>query len=263
MKLLTLNCHSLQEKNQFAKIRYLARIIKEKLYDVIALQEVAQYIDDRYVYKNIKKSNFAFVLLQQLKKLGVNDYSFVWDLSHLSFGKCEEGLAILTKHPIVDDHSFFVSKGTDIHNWKSRKIVGAKINYNNKLISFYSCHMGWWQDEEEPFKYQVDTLIQHVSKDELFFLLGDFNNSAFLKGEGYDYLLKHGLYDTYHLAPKKDEGITVKGKIDGWNNNNHDLRIDLILTNQPFQVEYSKVIFDNINKTVISDHFGVEIEILI
>ena len=45
MKLLTLNCHSWQEENQIEKIKYLAKIIKEKQYDVIALQEVSQNID--------------------------------------------------------------------------------------------------------------------------------------------------------------------------------------------------------------------------
>ena len=43
MKLLTLNCHSWQEENQIEKIKYLAKIIKEKQYDVIALQEVSQH----------------------------------------------------------------------------------------------------------------------------------------------------------------------------------------------------------------------------
>jgi maltose 6'-phosphate phosphatase len=92
--------------------------------------------------------------------------------------------------------------------------------------------------------------------------MGDFNNNAFLKGEGYEYLLTHGLYDTYHLAEKKDEGITVKGKIMGWSDNKEDLRIDLILTNKPVQVEYSNVIFNNRNKSVVSDHFGVETKIV-
>ncbi|MFB9759314.1 endonuclease/exonuclease/phosphatase family protein [Ectobacillus funiculus] len=261
MKLLTLNCHSWQEEHQMEKIRYLAQTIKEKSYDVIALQEVSQPIDEEYIYDNIKENNFAFVLLQELKNLGVYEYSFVWDLSHIGYEIYEEGLAILTKHPIIEDHLFFVSRGTDINYWKTRKIVGATINYNNKPISFYSCHMGWWQDEEEPFKNQIDTLFQHVNKDELFFLMGDFNNNAFLKGEGYEYVLSQGLYDTYHLADEKDEGITVKGKIAGWSDNKQDLRIDLILTNQLAQVKYSKVIFNDINKLVVSDHFGVETEI--
>ena len=47
MKLLTLNCHSWQEDNQIEKIKYLAKIIKEKQYDVIALQEVSQKINSK------------------------------------------------------------------------------------------------------------------------------------------------------------------------------------------------------------------------
>ncbi|WP_025025601.1 endonuclease/exonuclease/phosphatase family protein [Caldalkalibacillus mannanilyticus] len=263
MKLLTLNCHSWQEENQIEKIQYLAQTIKEKSYDVIALQEVSQLIKGEYVDRQIKRDNFGYVLLEELKKLGVSDYSFVWDLSHIGFEIYEEGLAILTKHPIIEPYSFFISKATDKENWKTRKIVGVKINYHNKPISFYSCHLGWWKDEEEPFKYQADQLLQQMNSDELFFLLGDFNNNAYIKGEGYDYLLSKGLYDSYHLAKQKDEGMTVQGKIAGWNNNTEDLRIDLILMNQPVQVEYSHVIFNNSNKAVISDHYGVEIKVVI
>lgn len=261
MKLLTLNCHSWHEENQMEKIQYLAEVIKEKSYDVIALQEVSQSIEEELLYDNIKKDNFCIVLMRELEKIGAADYSLVWDFSHLVYGKYEEGLAILTKHPVIEEHSFFVSKNADTSYWKTRKIVGAKINYQNKPISFYSCHMGWWEDEEEPFKHQADSLIQHAKQDGLLFLLGDFNNSASVTGEGYEHLLNHGFYDTYELAKKKDEGITVKGKIAGWSNNKLDLRIDLILMNEPIAVECSQVIFNNSNKSVVSDHFGVEVKV--
>ena len=58
MKLLTLNCHSWQEENQVEKIKYLANVIKEKQYDVIALQEVSQRIDANSVDSKIKEDNF-------------------------------------------------------------------------------------------------------------------------------------------------------------------------------------------------------------
>ena len=79
MKLLTLNCHAWQEENQIEKIKHLAQVIKEKQYDVIALQEVMQLIDASDQEK-VKKDNYAVVLLNELMKLGVNDYKFVWDL---------------------------------------------------------------------------------------------------------------------------------------------------------------------------------------
>ncbi|MDQ0429232.1 maltose 6'-phosphate phosphatase [Planomicrobium stackebrandtii] len=263
MNLLTLNCHSWHEENQHDKIRHFAETIKEKDYDVIALQEVNQSIKAKLLYGEIKEDNFGVVLLQELEKIGVSNYSLVWSFSHLVYGIYEEGVAILTKHTILEEDSFFVSQSTAIDYWKTRKIVGVTIDCEGTPMSFYSCHMGWWIDEEEPFKQQAERLLQQVKQDGLLFLMGDFNNSASLSGEGYDFLIGHGLHDTYELAEHKDEGTTVEGKITGWNDNKEDLRIDLILANCPVNVRSSQVIFNNRNKSVISDHFGVEAIVVI
>ncbi|MFP3126731.1 hypothetical protein OH784_29490 [Ectobacillus funiculus] len=79
--------------------------------------------------------------------------------------------------------------------------------------------------------------------------------------EGYEYLISHELFDTYNLAELKDDGVTAKGKIAGWESNAQEKRIDLILTNRQVPVECSKVIFNNKNKLVVSNHFGVEVKI--
>jgi maltose 6'-phosphate phosphatase len=261
MKLLTLNCHSWQEENQMEKIKTLAKTIQEKSFDVIALQEVSQLENEAIVYDQVKKNNYALVLLDELKQLGVTDYELVWGFAHIGYPGYEEGLAILTKHPIVDSEVFCVTKGQDTSYWKTRSIVRATIKYNEKLVSFYSCHLGWWHDEEEPCKFQLDSLLQKLDRSHPFFLLGDFNNSAEIRDEGYDYLLSNGLYDTYTLAEDKDSGITVKGKIAGWDENKQDLRIDLILSSDEVKVLSSKVIFNGKHKPAVSDHYGVETEI--
>ncbi|WP_026592565.1 endonuclease/exonuclease/phosphatase family protein [Bacillus sp. UNC437CL72CviS29] len=261
MKLLTLNCHSWQEENQIEKIRHLAKTIQEEDYDVIALQEVSQSIKAQNVCGNKKKDNYGLVLLAELEKLGLRNYNIVWDFSHIGYDIYEEGLAIITKHPIVKQNSFFISESKDISYWKARKIVSVTISYKGKNITLYSCHLGWWNDEEEPFQDQVDCLIKNVNRNELSFLMGDFNNNARLQGEGYDYLMQKGFYDTYELALKKDEGTTVQGKIAGWDENKQNLRIDLILSNKPTTVLSSKVIFNGVNRNVISDHFGVEVQL--
>jgi maltose 6'-phosphate phosphatase len=121
--------------------------------------------------------------------------------------------------------------------------------------------MGWWNDEEEPFKAQADNLLQNINRDRVTFLMGDFNNDAFVEGEGYDYLLGKGFLDTYQLAETKDEGVTVKGEIGGWEGNFFKKRIDLILTTHRVPVIYSTVIFNGKNKSVVSDHYGVEIKV--
>lgn len=261
MKLLTLNCHSWLEDNQLDKIQTIAQEIKHKSYDVIALQEVSQSIDEILIIGNIKANNFGYVLLQELSKLGVNDYKMIWDFSHIGYDVYEEGLCLLTKHEVVNEYSFFISNNHDITYWKTRKIVGAAIRINNTLIDFYSCHLGWWEDEDEPFIEQADRLFANILLDKPTFLMGDFNNNAFIRGEGYDYLMQKGMYDTFDLAEQKDEGITVKGKIAGWEVNKSDLRLDLILVNREIEVQYSKVIFNDVNKPVVSDHYGVEIEV--
>ena len=259
MKLLTLNCHSWQEENQMEKIKTLANTIQEKSYDVIALQEVSQLEDGPIVYDQLKKNNYALVLLDELKQLGVTDYHLVWGFAHMGYPGYEEGLAILSKHPITNKEIFFVTEGRS--TWKARSIVCATIQYNERLLSFYSCHLGWWHDEEEPCKFQMDSLLQKLDRSHPFFLMGDFNNSADIRDEGYDYLLSNGLYDTYKLAEDKDSGITVKGKIAGWDENKQDLRIDLILSSDEVKVLSSKVIFNGEHKPVVSDHYGVETEI--
>ncbi|WP_243291425.1 endonuclease/exonuclease/phosphatase family protein [Bacillus sp. FJAT-47783] len=261
MKLLTLNCHSWQEENQMEKIKWIAEAILENEYDCIALQEVSQSIDAKGVKGQLKEDNFAFMILQQLKKMGGPTYHCYWDMSHLAYDTYEEGVAILSKHPIEKARSFYVSRSNSIHQWKSRKIVEAKVRIKNEELLFYSCHLGWWTDVEEPFQDQVDQLLSRINKDKWVFLMGDFNNDANSRNEGYDYLVKSGLYDTYELAKEKDCGITVKGKIAGWNDNHHDLRIDFIFTNRKIPVQTSAVVFNGENRPVVSDHFGVEVEI--
>ncbi|MGH4124823.1 MAG: endonuclease/exonuclease/phosphatase family protein [Clostridium sp.] len=262
MKLLTLNCHSWMEESQNEKIKIIANTIKEKKYDVIALQEVSQSINENIAYDNIKKDNFALILLKELENLGCKEYTMLWEFSHIGYDIYEEGVSIITKHKIVEGsaHSFFISNRQDREFWKTRLVIGASIKINSEIVDFYSCHLGWWQDEEEPFCDQADKLLNNMKKDRLTFFMGDFNNNAFKRDEGFDYLIEKGIKDTFDLAKEKDCGITIKGKIDGWDLNKNDLRLDLILVNMNVDVKYSKVIFNGENGLVVSDHYGVEID---
>ena len=261
MKLLTLNCHSWQEEEQIKKIKYLAETIKENDYDVVALQEVSQHKNSDIVFGNIKKDNFAYLLIQELKKLGA-DYHFTWEISHYGYDVWEEGLALLTKEPIRESESFYISKSDSLESWKSRKIIGAKVEIKGTVVKFYTCHTGWWNDTEEPFEYQANELkkIKNSSR-ELTFYMGDFNNDARVKGEGYDYLIQNKFVDTYTVARKRDEGHTVVGDIAGWKGDHSHKRLDLILVSEVIKVEKSSVIFNGKNKDIISDHFGVEVVI--
>ena len=262
MKILTLNCHSWQEENQIEKISYIAKVINEKDYDVIAFQEVSQLIYSDIAYNNVRVSNFALLLQDELRKLGNESYKFYWDVSHIGYDIYEEGLCLMTKLPIIKKESFNISRSEDIKFWKTRKIVKLNVVYNNKEVSLYSCHLGWWNDDEEPFNEQFDKLFKRIEKDKLALIMGDFNNNANIRNEGYDYICEK-LFDTYNLSNSKDLGITVKGKIAGWDENRGTLRLDLILTNKEIKVESSNAIFNGKNKKVVSDHYGLEVVISI
>ena len=263
MKLLTLNCHSWQEENQLDKIKYLACIISEKNYDVIALQEVSQSIKADNLEGNIKEDNFAVLLKKELDKITEEKYEFYWDFSHIGYDIYEEGLAIISRHKFLDTESFFITKNKDRLYWKTRKIVKSSIQINKEVFDFYSCHLGWWNDEEEPFKYQADELLKHMNKDRISILMGDFNNNAFIKNEGYDYLMNNNLNDLYLQAENTASKCiaTAKGKIDGWEQNSEQLRLDLVLSDKSLKVKYADIIFNGENKKIISDHYGVELEL--
>lgn len=259
MRLLTLNCHSWMEENQIEKIKYLAKIIKENQYDVIALQEVSQSIEKNIIKGKIKEDNFVHLLNEELKKIEEfnYNYNYIWDFSHIGYDIYEEGLAILTKHNIDEKESFYITKSSEKDFYKSRKIIKCTVNIDNTKINFFTCHLGWWNDEEESFKHQVKKLINKI--DGLSFIMGDINNDAMIRNEGYDYLISNSLIDTYNLATEKDDGITVPGEIAGWEGQNDKKRLDVILTNKSVNVKKSNVIFNNKNKNIISDHFGVDV----
>lgn len=269
MKFLTLNTHSWMENDPLEKLEDLCDAIIRHSFDVIALQEVNQLMTaplvDNALLSSfaeadkehpIKEDNFAFLLQQKLQEKG-KDYYWTWNPSHIGYDRYDEGLAILSVHPIQDVCSFFASENTAYDDYKSRKVVGIK----SADQWFFNVHLGWWNDAHDPFPAQwkkcttiFDTLTEPI------FLMGDFNNPAHVKQEGYD-LVTQTWFDTYHLAEEKDAGYTVADAIDGWTDNQSGLRIDYIFANQPIKTLSSQIIFNGVNEPVVSDHFGIALEI--
>ncbi|MBR2916984.1 MAG: endonuclease/exonuclease/phosphatase family protein [Clostridia bacterium] len=271
MKLLTLNTHSLMEEDYEKKCLIFAEEIVKIKPDIIALQEVNQGINsppcpspkmlgfikgDNFI--PIKADNHAIKIAKLLKERGEN-YFFTWTGIKCGYEKFDEGLAIFSKIPFDKIKSFYISRGTDYHNFRTRKALSVKIG--NKI--FCSVHTGWMGDTEEPFSYQLESLNRHLSpkRDENIFLMGDFNSPACEENGGYSEILKSGWLDTYSLAKEKDEGATVFGKIDGWSDNTNKKRIDYIFSNHHIKVFSSKVIFDGKETEKVSDHCGVLISI--
>ena len=259
MRFLTLNTHSLIDGNEAHSVKQLSEAISRYKFDVIALQEVNQPIKNSKGNQNspistnysLRNGNYMQNLLKIINNSS-QSYTGVWCGFKEGYGCYEEGLGIMTRHPIEDVKSVMISSGRERELWKRRYALGIKTS----IGEFYSLHFGWWEDEDEPFDDQWDRFLETDIGDGAW-LMGDFNGDSM--GESYKLVRASGFYDTYNLAKKRDDGYTVTKKIDGWKSA-ESKRIDYIFCNFKANVAESKTIFDGNHFDVVSDHFGVMIE---
>lgn len=268
MKLLTLNTHSLEEPDTPAKQRIFAREILKLQPDIIALQEVNQtmtaapsqpgpgYIPAQNAIP-VKADNHALALIRLLEQDGLS-YHWSWLPAKVGYDKYDEGLALFSRKPILETADFLVSRTCNYHNYRTRRLLGIRTEDG----WFFSVHMSWWSDEQEPFAAQWQSFLKQLPQDAPVCLLGDFNGDAACKGETHDLVAASGFADTYELARHKDAGWTVCGVIDGWRDQESvpARRIDQIWSRQPVNVSSSQVVFNGEAQPVISDHFGVLVQ---
>lgn len=270
--MLTLNTHSLIEQNYEEKLVYFVNAIVKYEADIIALQEVNQTADESSLSDKfltgytqcqsaipLKKDNHAYRVVKLLLEKNIN-YYWTWLPIKNGYDKYDEGLAILSKKEILETDTVLVSCKNDYNNWKTRKILGI---YSGDEW-FYSVHLGWWDDKSDPFSDQWSRLSKYLTGKENVWLMGDFNNCAEIRNEGYDLIKNSGWQDTFEIAREKDDGITVGTVIDGWKDKITDtngMRIDFIWTNSENRIERTNVIFNGKNEPVISDHYGVMITV--
>ena len=282
MKLLTINTHSLHEENYPRKLEEFIDVIAKERPDIVAMQEVNQTADAPLAGKPllvgyvpckendilVREDNHAAQAAFRFHFAGLPCF-WTWVPAKIGYGKYDEGMAIFSfNKKITEIDSFYISKIQDYQNWKTRKVLGIRTEGDDNW--YYTVHMGWWQDSEEPFQYQWEqfsSVLNEKRKDSTVWLMGDFNSPAEVRNQGYDCITHSFWYDTYLLAEEKDSGFTVEGVIDGWREFIEDpdsaagMRIDHIWCSEPKQIRSSKVMFNRKNGPIISDHFGVMIEI--
>ena len=280
MKILTLNTHSLQEENYPQKLEWFIEGIVKETPDIIAMQEVNQtaaaelmdleMLEGQYPIPGcmqIRKDNHAAVVAHRLRQAGIDCY-WAWLPIKLGYGKYDEGVAILSlgrKIRCID--KFPISKVNDYQNWRTRAVLGVQVEGLGDW--FYTVHMGWWDDASEGFLDQWKVLnccIASKRMCENIWLMGDFNAPDGIPGQSYEHIAACGWNDTYKAAQDKDSGITVPGIIDGWRDklidkNVEGMRLDYIWCSQKKEITSSTVVFNGMKEPVVSDHFGVLIQV--
>ena len=282
MKILTLNTHSLAEEEQERKLLGTAQWIAREKPDILGLQEVNQeasegtlpepmregFLEPEAVETCRKKialrrGNYAARLAELLREYGCR-YFWTWLPVKLGYGKYDEGLAFFSLRPIERAVGRPLSRIQDYSNWKTRQALGIQIQ-GIPDVWFYTVHMGWWEDEEEPFKAQWDRLeacVREQQKAGNVWVMGDFNSPCHIPDQGYAYVRDHGWKDTYLLADVRDDGLTVREAIDGWRSrgSGEGMRIDYIWCREDLPVLTSRTVFNGTDSPRVSDHCGVMIQ---
>ena len=281
MKLMTINTHSILEENYIGKMESFVKAVAQLQPDIITMQEVNQTADApkaiavlqlNRTYNNqeprqLKADNHAAKVAEALRKAGI-EYNWTWLPMKLGYSMYDEGMAVFCRKPIAETNVVLLSSDGDYGNWRTRYALGIRPAGTEDW--FYTIHMGWWNDEEEPFGNQwekLQTAVKEKNHQGKIFLMGDFNSPAQIRHEGYDLIKESGWQDTYLLAEKKDAGNTVRGVIDGWRDklSQEDMlkgmRIDHIWCSEMVKVRSSRTCFDGNNEPVVSDHFGLLIDV--
>ncbi len=140
LKVMILNLHCYQEENQDYKFSQIARAINELDVDIVCLQEVAELWNDGHGDWN---TNSAKIINDRLDR----PYHLYTDWSHMGFDKYREGVAILSRYPMVKQESKYVSSSHSPLSIHSRKVVMAQVAVPCMgLINFFSAHLSWWDD---------------------------------------------------------------------------------------------------------------------
>ena len=203
--------------------------------------------------------NHAAAVARMLEEAGCA-YHWSWLPAKIGYDRYDEGMAVFSRAPITAAENLLLSQINDYNNWKTRRALGICAGD----VWYYTVHLGWWKDEEEPFADQWNILAAAAGAKPLAFLLGDFNSEADVRGEGYDLILRSGWQDTYRLARQRDDGYTVVQAIDGWwdaPDAAAKKRIDQIWCSQTVPVHSSRVVFGGKQEPRVSDHAGVLIEV--
>lgn len=270
MKCLTLNTHSWIEENSLDKLNDLVEHIYKEDYDVICLQEVNQSMSGKlikpprtYIQEptaaELREDNFALVLTQLLGEQG-RVYYWSWGYNHIGYDQYHEGVAILSKTPMaVKTH--LVSDTDDEKDYHTRRVLIAETEIEGHRLTFVSVHLSWFGKGFEGEWERLENLLETATSP--LILMGDFNNPS--HQDGYNLIQKSilNLQDSHEVAKEIKGNYTIVADIDGWKGNKNQLKVDYVFTSKELNIRCSKIVLDGNNSPLVSDHFGIMVEILL
>ncbi len=239
MKLLTLNLNNYMEADRYGKLEQIAFTIIEKDIDVICLQEVGQYYLEYEIIDGIKAGNLALALKNILLKQFKVNYSIEIKITGLCEDRYEEGIAILSKEPLVNTDTIDLSEIDKIGEQHDRQVLYGEYQGYNIVCANFS---------EHEFYPLFTKLISKLEMDEQTVIAGDLGIKYM--SENYRTMIEYGLVDAVaHANSSLCDYPTHRVKME---------RVDYIMTNFGECVSAEKYFFEDDYQ--VSDHIGVMLE---
>ena len=267
-KFLTLNTHSLLGENVERKLEILGDEIFSGDYDIVCLQEVNQLITSDTTQDlpgycpvageiAIHEDNYGLQLVRYLAQKGAK-YYWSYAYNHVGYDRFNEGVAIFSKEPL-EASSVLVSKSDDPSDYHTRKMLFCQTVVDGKKTCVASAHFSWlkdgfldeWENAVEALAAQGESLV----------IMGDFNNPT--DTAGYDMILNSplDLQDSHKVAKSIQGDHTIIEDIDGWEGNKQSLKVDHVFTSKDIEIQSSTVVFDGGESPIVSDHFGLAVDL--
>lgn len=251
LKILTQNLHCLVEKDIEDKQKLIADEIIKKDVDIVFLQEVAQTKCDQTKGIKTMPDNYGLKLLELLEKAGFKAY-FYYEPIKESFGIYDEGVGIISKYPLEQVKTRYISKIREYSDWKSRKVLTGELHLNHQKILLATTHFGW-SDGYEVFEEQFDLATKDIPDNAKVILAGDYNIQT--DSKEYAYIISKKWIDIFKNNRTYFNKPTFRG---GDDINNDPVRLDYIMTKQPVKLLDQEIVFI---EQRVSDHYGVYVEI--
>lgn len=255
LTVLTLNLHCYQEAAQAAKFDTIAKAIVEQDVDVVCLQEVCEPWNGGH---GDWTRNAANLINSRLPV----PYHIHTGWSHIGFDRFREGLAILSRYPLLKTDAGYISHSQDPYDIHARQAVMAqvKVPFIGR-INVFSAHLSWWDDGfPEQFKrlrrWANETHRKHVKAT---LLCGDFNVKAY--AQGYARVVAAGDFEDQYLKTTNRAAFDriYRQQAANWQDDlRHDQRIDYIFQKKhsALKAVEARELFNGHDYGRVSDHTG-------
>ena len=230
-------------------------MIRELDIDIVCFQEVAENWNDGHGDWN---SNAVKVINERIGQ----PYHVYTDWSHQGFGRYREGVAIVSKFPLLKREARYVSPSQDPYDIHARKVVMAQVDAPGiGLVNVFCAHLSWWQDG---FRQQFDTLASwaervHTRQVAATLICGDFNAKA--GAEAYRHVAAGGKYEDQFLKIDRRgvfDAVFRTRQADWPRLLDGDHRIDYIFLRRDGKLKATgaRVLFTETDYGRVSDHVG-------